>query len=235
MLDNGDGAVRSGKAGFPSALIPANCSGTVTFERKESQTTLPVKPYQLVIDSCRVIEQSSGEMEMHLALIVDGYKFVETGFNFNQLPNSIAQLALPEWALESQPTTLVSLSSRRFDGYDVPLITLLFSDGSEKLLSIPDMETGSLVSSENGADIEVTFVEGCTYAPNLSYEMDGGNPPIETVEMSIAWDSCTMDDDVPKGRVILHSAEFDIIMDLTDNEDPSSYYFDKDDAVIVNN
>ncbi|MBO7294887.1 MAG: hypothetical protein J6U65_05680 [Bacteroidaceae bacterium] len=44
-----------------------------------------------------MIEQSSGEMEMHLALIVDGYKFVETGFNFNQLPNSIAQLALPEW------------------------------------------------------------------------------------------------------------------------------------------
>ena len=114
MLDNGDGAVRSGKAGFPGANIPANCSGTVTFERKESQTTLPVKSYQLVIDSCSVIDQQSGEMEMHLALIVDGYKFAQTGYYFRYLPNSIAQLALPEWELVSQPASPVRLD---VDGY----------------------------------------------------------------------------------------------------------------------
>lgn len=138
MLDNGDGAVRSGKSGFPVANIPANCSGTVAFANKESQTTLPVKSYQLVIDSCSVIEQSSGEMEMHLALIVDGYKFVETGYDFRQLPNSQSQLALPEWALESSASP-VSLTSFYLDN-DSYALGVLFNDGSAKVVAFEDGE-----------------------------------------------------------------------------------------------
>ena len=144
MLDNGDGAVRCGLNGFPSANIPANCSGTVTFANKQSQSTLPVKSYQLVIDSCSVIDQQSGEMEMHLALIVDGYKFAQTGFYFRYLPNSIAQLALPEWELVSVPTTLISLDvddnslvGYEFDG-DYRVLTYIVGSAENYIAVVDD-------------------------------------------------------------------------------------------------
>lgn len=101
-------------------------------------------------------------MEMHLALIVDGYKFVETGFNFNQLPNSIAQLALPEWALDSQPASPVSLVTGR------DTLGVEYSDGSVKTVGVN--QAGEIVSiyqddttiyaSSEGCDSGISLTEG---------------------------------------------------------------------------
>lgn len=200
LLDNGDGAVRSGKAGFPGAYIPANCSGTVTFERKEPQTTLPVKPYQLVIDSCRVIEQSSGEMEMHLALIVDGYKFVETGFNFNQLPNSTAQLALPEWKLESQPASPVSLIPIDVSN-NKKAAAVQYSDGTKKLLTNAAGDTMYIVNNEGYCFMYAP--EDCddtamTFDNDTSVEQG-----VDTIPYSAYLDSCSLADDMISGNVVL--------------------------------
>ena len=227
MLDNGDGAVRSGKGGFPGANIPANCSGTVTFERKESQTTLPVKSYQLVIDSCSVIDQQSGEMEMHLALIVDGYKFNQTGYYFRYLPNSIAQLALPEWELVSQPASPVSLGSIEIDpGLDLAL-TVVYSDNTQKVV-LTDADHYKTTSSVGpGFDLS----DGCDSITPYAEELPDGLAG-ETVEGNFYWGSCQMDGVIPKGVIIMEFGDYVAEYDASDNEDASFLYAPLADWVI---
>ena len=196
MLDNGDGAVRCGLNGFPSANIPANCSGTVTFADKQSQSTLPVKSYQLVIDSCSVIDQQSGEMEMHLALIVDGYKFVQTGYNFRQLPNSQAQLALPEWELISEPATPVRLITilNEYDG-SYPL-GVEMSDGSYRALVDPSQSNYVIASGETDGVLVVDVPGSCdgdlgitTYEQEFS---EAVKQDYQTLGCSYGFNSCSV-------------------------------------------
>ena len=130
--------------------------------------------------------------------------------------------------------TPVSLGSRLFDGYEVPLVTVVFSDNSEKLITMPDVEGGSLlayISDDN--DIKFEFHDGCNNPPIPYYEMDNGELPLDQVDMQVAWDSCSMDGDVPKGRVKFQGEDFSLIMDLSDNEDPTLYYILKDDVQII--
>ena len=186
MLDNGDGAVRCGVSGFPSANIPANCSGSVTFSNKESQSTLPVKSYQLVIDSCSVIDQQSGEMEMHLALIVDGYKFYQTGFNYRHLPNEQAQLALPEWDVLPEPGTPVSLVSSEDEDRD-PTVGVLYSNGVIRPLYLSSADPSQNILLD--IDQIVVFVGDCggvVTCPTIGIELLP-----DSVEGEFSTDSCS--------------------------------------------
>lgn len=144
-------------------------------------------------------------MEMHLALIVDGYKFVETGFNFNQLPNSRAQLALPEWRLE-QPASPVSLGSTSPEG-ESGNTTVTMSDGSVYLICQEVAGETKLVKAiwsvaEETWILPLVMGSSCDDSPSIeTFNPYNGETNILPLTMELT--SCSIEDDVFDTDIIL--------------------------------
>lgn len=152
-------------------------------------------------------------MEMHLALIVDGYKFIETGYNFNQLPNSIAQLALPEWKLQSRD--LVSLTTMHVTGTEphseFDCLAVLMSDGSTVPLCFNEEGIVNVESNQLPADLN----ESCDDPPHIDGLITFDDIPNASIgyedcyHVIMEWNTCQMTgDDTANASILLRLFDF---------------------------